>query len=276
MASTSQSSLQPLDGFPFPVFASAGAEARAGLVAARCERALRHLSGLLGITPRPRLLVLAPGDWAANAAFPFYGMPHIAGDETLVVGATPADFWQGVIRFAEEALSPAQLACLEEIYGTADGRLDPAPFADLLAVHELAHLFHIQVPFVFPRLWLMEFFANLCLHTYLAAVEPEQLPVWTGLPEAIVALPPERFAHRSLADFERLYAGVGPENYSWYQFRLIDGGRNLYAAAGAEGLRRLYQTFALHASDLDDEELARLLEARVHPAAARMLREWPD
>jgi hypothetical protein len=40
-------------------------------------------------------------------------------------------------------------------------------------------------------------------------------------------------------------------------------------------LRRLYQTFATQQGTLTDQQLAELLEARVHPVAAQTMRMWP-
>jgi len=166
---------------------------------------------------------------------------------------------------------------LEAVYGTLEsGRLDVSAFADLLVVHELAHLFHAQVPFTFPRLWLMELFANIGLHAYLAEVEPAELPVLTTLPDSMKALSTARVRHRSLEDFERLYVGVGPENYGWYQLRLHAAARELYDDAGVDALKRLYRTFAAQRAELTDRQLAELLEERVHPTAAQVMSTWPE
>ena len=267
--------LQDLEGYPFPVLFSAGARPRAEQIAARLERAHRYLKEVLGFDPKLRLLVLAPEDWAEHAAFPLYGMPHYAEREAIVVGNEPASFWRGVVRMLDGLLTPAKRAEAEATYGTVDGRIDMSTFADLIAVHELGHLFHEQVPFGFPRLWLRELFCNFCVHAYLAEREPEQLPLWTMLPEAMLALPSDGVRHRSLDDFEWLYVGVGPENYCWYQFRLAAAARKIYDAAGADALRRLYQAFAAHENELTDRQLAELLEERVHPAAARVMATWP-
>jgi hypothetical protein len=231
---------------------------------------------VLGFTPTLRLLVLAPDDWATHAGFPLYGMPHTARGEALVVGETPADFWQGVLHLLDDVLTSAQRAETEALYGVVNGQLNVAPLADLIVVHELGHLFHEQVPFSFPRLWLMELFANLVVHTYLCEREPEQLPFWLTLPERMTGLPTERMQHHSLQDFERLYVGVGPENYVWYQFKLVVVAKSIYDAAGATALQRLYQTFASHKGTLNDAELADLLQRHVHPAAAQVLRDWPS
>lgn len=268
--------LQNMEGYSFPVLFSDGGSMKAKHVAARCERAYRYLKGVLEFNPTFRLLVLSSRDWETHADFPMYGMPHTAGGETLVVGEKPADFWQDVIQMLDYVLTPTQRVEMEALYGVVGGQIDVDPFADLLVVHELGHLFHEQVPFDFPRLWLMELFANLCLHTYVAEEEPEQLPVWTTLPERIMDLPVDRVRHRSLEDFERLYSDVGLENYVWYQFGLIVGAKRIYDAAGVDGLRRLYRTFATSETGLADKQLAERLEERVHPVAAQLIRTWPE
>ena len=275
MVTEQRSALQHMDGYPFPVLFSVRTQARAKRVAARCERAHQYLKGVLGFDPTLRLLVLSPEDWAEYAAVQTYGMPHSAEGDTLIVGARTAEFFQSIGRMLDDVVAPEQRAEMESIYGTVDGQPNMTPFADLLVVHELGHLFHEQVPFDFPRLWLMELFANLCLHTYVAEAEPEQLPVWTMLPERMMELPTDRVRHRLLEDFERLYAGVGPENYVWYQCGLVVAAKSIYEAAGVDVLRRLYRTFATQQGTLTDQQLAQLLEARVHPMAAQTMRMWP-
>lgn len=43
---------------------------------------------------------------------------------------------------------------------------------------------------------------------------------WETFPAAVVAAGHNRLAHHTLEDFERLYVGVGPVNYGWYQCQL--------------------------------------------------------
>jgi hypothetical protein len=73
---------------------------------------------------------------------------------------------------------------------------------------------------------------------------------------------PSRFAHRSLEDFERLYVGVGPENYGWYQVKLHVGAKRIYDSGGIDALSRMWRTFAL-GPDL----LSSILETEVDPEA---------
>jgi hypothetical protein len=52
----------------------------------------------------------------------------------------------------------------------------------MLVVHELAHAFHDGVPFVFPRSWLMELFADMALYAFVTAEEPDQRLHFETLP----------------------------------------------------------------------------------------------
>lgn len=267
--------LQNMEGFPFPVLFSDGDHTRARYVAERCQRAHRYLKSVLELDPTFRLWVLSPEDWAGHAVFQIYGMPHYAAEVEIFVGATTADFFQHIVGMLDDVLTRDQRAEMEAVYGVVSGQSDMSTFADLLVVHELAHLFHVQVPFAFPRLWLEELFCNLCLHAYVVEAEPTQLPTLITWPERMEAVPVQQVRHRSLEDFEKLYVDVGPENYGWYQLRLHAAARDIYNDAGVDALKRLYRTFEAHENDLTDRQLADLLGDRVHPTAARVLETWP-
>ena len=86
-----------------------------------------------------------------------------------VLAGEPSD----IIAWLEEVASsapPVAAQALNQVYGTGADRL--VPFADMLAVRELAHAFYDGVPFVFPRSWLMEL---LALYAFVVALSDEQL-----------------------------------------------------------------------------------------------------
>jgi hypothetical protein len=274
MTTLNRPALLDLEGYPFPVLFSDGARGRAERVAERCRRANDYLQGVLEFAPRFRLLVRSPEDWAGYAAFPVYGMPHHGGGD-IFVGTTTAEFFQGIVGMLDGVLDDEARTEMERVYGTLDGRPDASEFADLLVVHELAHLFHVQVPFEFPRLWLMELFANLCLYAYVAEAEPAQLPVLNSWPASMKVLPTARVRHRFLEDFEKLYVGVGPENYGWYQLMLTAAARDIYDAAGTDALRRMYRTFSAQSGEMTEQRLLEILGESVAPSVSRVVRTWP-
>jgi hypothetical protein len=193
-------SLEPLEGYAFPVLTSVNAGSQGQRVATRSEEAHSYLSGILEFTPRARLLVISPPDWEVHARFPLYGMPHTARGEDIIVGTEPAEFWQEIISML--GASPDPPHGWSASTGVRNRQIDMGSFADPIAIHELGHLYHEQVPSSFPRLWLKELFANLCVHTYLAEMHPEMMPVWTALPEMVTSAPITTVKHRSLSDFE--------------------------------------------------------------------------
>jgi hypothetical protein len=258
--------LQPLPGFAFPALASAGLEGRARPIAERCVRAHRFLSGVFDFEPEFALLVLSPADWPGRSIASLYGIPN-AKAGNLVIAGERSELAQGLAGLVSEA-RPDLLPELQAVYGEPNGTLDISPFFELLAVHELAHEFHGQFSFQFPRLWLMELFVNICMMAYLYEVEPEQVPLVETLARALAGLPPGMLAHTSLFDFEQLYTDVGEAEFGWYQCRLILAAGRIHRAGGRAELRRLWDTFAL-----DDVQLAgRLRDA--HPTLAEVLEDW--
>lgn len=257
--------LQALNGFAFPVYLSSGLEAAARPIAQRCERAYRFLSETLQATPTVALLVLSEADWAGHAGFPTFGMPHHQNGNLIVAGER-SSFWQDQVELLR--VSPGWEEA-QQVYGDGQGGLNLALFFDLIAVHELAHAFEWQGSVRFPRNWLSEFFANACLHAYLAGMEPDQLILLETLPRLILALN-LAVRHHSLADLEDLYSGVGPLNYVWYQSHLHMAVKALYDTAGVAAVRRLWDTFRM-----PDDRLAGLLAERVDPLLAQVLTDWP-
>lgn len=266
--------LVPLSGFSFPLHASPGAE-EAGLeVGRRCEAALAFLTELFDFRPRVVAMVLAPEHWQRHGTFPVYGMPHFMGQDTLVVASQDNDVWRGM-EPPMEALSSSVLSAGQRVYGLPDGSLAYGPFFDLVAVHELGHIFHLQAGVEFQRLWLREFFCDLCMHAYVALREPESLSAVETFPAMIVAGGEDHLQHRSLADFERLYVGVGIREYGWYQSQFLFAAKRVFEVQGVDVLRRLWRAFLGGQQQLDDNGLADLLHAEVDPEVARILTDWP-
>ena len=259
--------LASLPGFPFEVHTSASTREQAGRLADRCGRAYGYLGEMLAFRPRYALVVLNRADWPERASNPLYGMPYY-DDGHLFLAGEPSDL---VARLEEVARSapPAGAQALDQVYGTGAGCL--VPFADLLIVHELAHAFHDGVPFLFPRSWLMELFANMALYAFVVAEEPGRRLHLETLPRVALENCLLKPVARDLRYFEARYPYIEPLTYVWYQFRLTMMAKDLIDAAGPNVLRRLWDAFAL-----SDEQLASVLGGRVHPAAGQWLASWDE
>ena len=249
-----------------PTFASEGLEPRARLIGQIAADSHEYVSGLLGFSPEAQVLVLSEADWPSRTATDVYGLPN-ASNGTLVVAGTEAPFWAQLAEMVDEADRP-ELARAYPGRSSGDGALELGPFFDLVAVHEVAHVFHGGSQ-VFPRLWLQELFANLCLHAWVAERSPASMSTLLTLPRLGAKTPAETFAYRTRDDFERLYTDVGGPNHVWYQFRLQLEAAALYDRAGSAAVRRLFEAF-----HLDDAALARRLAEAVDPGLAEFSLEF--
>ena len=253
-----------------PMFASAGVEHRAAQVAAIARSSWDYLAELLGHRPEVQVLVLSEADWPAKGRVPLFGLPN-AESGTLIVAGTVAGWWSELAPMAG-AERQAEIA---SVYGGADGTLHLADFFDLVAVHEVAHLFCEGIV-VFPRMWLGELFANLGLHAWVAERAPDSLETLTMLPRLAALGSGEEFEHRSRDAFERFYTSIGGPNYVWYQFRLQVAAAELYESLGEAAVRRLFDAFRVDGGtdrdfqgfdeSIDDGTLAARLSAAVHPS----------
>ena len=264
---TKHQGLASLPGLPFQVHTSASTREQAAHLADRCLRAYTYLSGMLAFRPQCALIVLNRADWSERASNPLYGMPYYDARNLFLAGE-PSD----LVASLEEAVSsaPPQAAqVLEQVYGTGADRL--VPFADLLAVHEMAHAFHDGVPFVFPRSWLMELFADMALYAFVVANEPDRTLHCETLPRVALENCLLKPVSRDLRYFEAFYPHIEPRTYVWYQFRFTMMAKDLVDAAGPAMLRRLWDAFAL-----PDEQLAGVLGRRVHPVAGQWLASWHE
>src|SRR5262245_9012270 len=209
-----------------PTFASEGLEERAASVGRIAADSHEYLAGLLGFRPEAQLLVVGEEDWP-RVSEALYGLPN-ANNGTLVVAGTEPPLWSS---FAE-MVQPEDQAAFDAGYRTSGAEIKLGTFMDLIAVREVAHVFHGGTQH-FPRLWLQEFFANLCTHAWVIERAPQDLETLTTLPRLAAKSPPEAWAHSSRDDFERLYSDVGGPNYVWYQFRLQVEAGALYERAGS-------------------------------------------
>jgi hypothetical protein len=269
--------LQRLDTSILPIIASPGLAASAEHFAARFERAFRFLSATLNIAPAVGLAVLSAADWPRYAAIPIYAVTHYDYPRRMVVTAAESGtFWRPAIDFVQ-AHAPKILDDLRAVYGRPDGSIDLAKHIALWITHDLGHAFHLHAEYWFPRRWLMEYFADLCSYTYIAAVEPEQLPALETFMRALHAVEARHLPYHTWSEFERLYGDetFGLENYLWYHGHLYASAKRAYQAAGVQVLVRMWQGCVLaDVREISDDQLANLLD-QIQPELAQMLRAWP-
>lgn len=271
MTTTVYPALAPLEGFAFPVFVSRGSEERGRSIATRTAHVLDWLGQVTGKERRPTLVVADEQDWPSVCEVPIYGMMFSIPNK-LGTSPTPAPWWQEYVDTLRPHLSVLAATELAQTFG------DPPDFtgiADLIITHEATHLFHEIHPVTwaseFPADWVMELFANLGMHGYLATHEPDQLRLLATMADASIDAGHEIWDLQDLTLMgESMQTSV--TNYVWYEFRLIRLAEQLWAAGGEDGLRD-YQRLLGNAELTHDQVVDRL--DQLDPAAADAVRRWP-
>lgn len=271
MTTTAYPTLSRLEGFPFPVFVSRGWDERGRTIATRTARALAWLGQVTGKDRRPTLVVADEQDWPGVCEVPVYGMMFSIPNK-LGTSPSPAPWWQEYVDVLRPHLSGPAATLLARTIG------DPPDFtdiADLIITHEATHLFHEIHPVTwaseFPSDWVMELFANLGMHGYLATHEPEQLQLLATMAEVTLDAGNGIWDVHDLALMgQSMRAGVG--NYVWFEFRLIRLAEQLWTAGG-EACLRDYQRLLGHPGLSHDQVVDRLSE--LEPAVADAVRRWP-
>jgi hypothetical protein len=263
--------LTTVDGLGIPVWTSPGTEERAHAIAARAVRAHAWLSDTLAFRPRVRMCAVGPRDWSQVTEFPVFGFPHFVGDDTIVVGAEPAPFFDDLLDTLWPRMSDPAHRRLRGVYGEPPGL---HRFAELLVIHELAHLYHVQAGYWFPQRWLSELFSNLALEGWISDNEPHLGEVLRTFPACASTIDPTIFAVRELSTMDQaLEAGpTGPLNYAWYQQLLHVAATSIWRDGGATVLRRLFDRFR---DRTPAEDLRTTLHNDVHPALAAVIDTWP-
>jgi hypothetical protein len=234
------------------VVISPGAEARAAALGARAERARAWLVEQLDAPFSFDLYVLDEDEWADHAEFPDYGIPHANPDSgKIVLGAQPATLFGSVCAQFWPDLKEDSRDAMHRVYGNPP--LLEA-FADLVLVHELAHLVPRRGQ-PLPTMWHEELFADLGTVGYLASEEPDELPVYMTFMRAGSDVPPSCVPYSAAMDIASSFETGGFANYVWYHCHLNLAAERLWNTQGVEALQ------ALQAGEVE--------------VAAQVERNWP-
>ena len=255
---------------------SAGHQQRAASITGRVEKAITWHEQQLGFRPTVTLLILGPADWTTyTKSGAVYGMPHYTNDKTLIVAAEDNAFWKSFIPPMDQLPAPLREQ-VSRVYKTGDS-ISMQGFFDLLAIHELAHAFHLQDSLSMQRKWMGELFANIFLHTYIAENEPGSLPALTLFPEMVVASGTKGFQYTSLSDVHERYGEIAqrhPRNYGWYQCRWHAAAAAIYTAGGKKVCKELWNALKMKKEIRTDNALADFLAINVDKSLSDLIRNW--
>ncbi len=279
LSAQSYENLNQLVDHNIKTYYSEGSEEQAETMATRCDSVISFYKSLINFEPTVTLLVLSPADWSKHTNFPVYGMPHYSDAQTLIVASDDNDFWKSFIPPLDQL--PSELAQqISSTYADKNNSLTMRGFFDLLAIHELGHVYHEQGVLTIQRKWMGELFANIFLHTYIAEMEPELLPALTIFPKMVVSSTnKEELKYTTLNELESNYGIITqqyPNNYGWYQCRWHMAAGNIYDEGGITAFQNLWQELKSQKEPLDDSAFATLLSNNVHQSVADVQLKWDE
>ncbi len=279
LSAQSFENLNQLAGHKTNTYYSEGSREQAETMAKRCDSVIAFYNSLIDFEPTVNLLVLSPADWCKYTNFPVYGMPHYNDAQTLIVASHDNDFWKSFIPPLDQL--PTELAQkISSTYTNKNNSLTMRGFFDLLAIHELGHVYLEQGGLTAQRKWMGELFPNIFLHTYIAEKEPKLLPALTVFPKMVVSSTnKEELKYTTLNDLESNFEVITqqyPNNYGWYQCRLHIAAGDIYDKAGIIAFKKLWQVLKSQKDQLDDSEFAKLLFKKVDQSVADVQLKWDE
>lgn len=227
---------------PVPVYYSRGREDRATALREALVKAIDHFDAALKIRPRVSLAVLADSDWERVTGAP-YGMPFShPGRAPLIV--MPAEHVMFAGFLAKMAKEDGPSGVVGRAAGDTGLPLDAVTrrLGDSILYHEFGHVLVAQYAIVSPNRWLGEFLGNYVMQAFLAesGTDPRLLTFFRVFKDRQRSQP---VSHRSLDDLERLYAGVGMDNYGWYQAQTDARAAEVYRTHGVAFLAKVKAAF---------------------------------
>ena len=229
-----------------PVHYSPGYQQRAANLRDRLAKAVDFFEQRLGVTPKVYLAVLAREHWTDIGGGTPYGMPNSAtspGAGLVCLSATH-DAFDELGRSIKANLPDAALKAMESAgLSFEDGMRE---VGDSVMYHELGHIYAAAYGIAIPNRWMDEFLAN-----YLATAYTSEQPTNPQLEKSreIVSvgfLKGPRPKHTTLEDFERLYMGVGFQNYGWYQGEFTRRAEEVYKTKKLDFLKEVKAAFPPH------------------------------
>lgn len=221
---------------------SPGYEKRAKELQSMIEEAMRFYDRKLKMRVELSLAVLTRDQWKQVRPQP-YGLPNVSSPPHVAFLPATAD---GVVTTdalsLESNLTPATLKKLKSSGYTFEQAA--VKFVDLIGLHELGHAYAVSLGLIPPRpnKWFSEFLASYFAYAYLREQRPKLATLFHVM-AAGLALEGPRPKYASLEDFERLYSGMGPKNYGWYQGKFFQRVAQVYDAKGLSFIAEVGKAF---------------------------------
>jgi hypothetical protein len=211
---------------------------RAEMLQRMVEEGLKFFADSLHLRAEVNLAVLDAPAWARVSDVP-YGIPFFSAGSSIIFlpatldGPIPADYLAHRAHYSSESMEKIRASGLTFEDGAHT-------MVDLIGYHELGHLLTRAFGIHPPSAWLSEFIATYFAYAFLRREHPDLASLWDGIVPIPASYQPQ---HTSLQDFDRLYFGVGPQNYFWYQGTFASKVTRVFSEQGLNFLHAVREMF---------------------------------
>lgn len=228
------------------IFYSSGYEKRALELSGMVEDMLRFYEKKLDIKEQVNLAVITPEQWRQVGLQVPYGVPNVQGPPYLIF--MPALTDNATVQATLSLKPKTSAATLKKINDSGftfeEGAIKSV---DLLSLHELGHVLSRTYGINPANKWLNEFLATYFAYAYLKNRYPKLAQLLEAMSDAFIdGITPK---YNSLNDFERLYFGVGLDNYGWYQAKFHVKAAQIYKKQKLKFLKKMKKSFPLSEKD---------------------------
>ena len=224
------------------VYYSSGHEARARAVQPLIEDAMEFYDRKLRLKSDLAVALLDRADWEKITQIP-YGLPWFSDPPHVAFLPATSDGVVATDTIRKKSTMPvAAIKELERLGFDYEQATDKT--VELIGLHELGHVYGQLLGFKTgqPNKWFGEFFASYFAYTYLSAKQPKLARVFEIMTSERAEITPTP-RYTSLEDFEKLYAGVGPDNYGWYQGKFMGRVVEVHRSKGINFIKRADAAF---------------------------------
>jgi hypothetical protein len=220
------------------LFFTPGHADRAEMLQRMVEEGVRFFADSLQLRAEVNLAVLDAPAWTALSDVP-YGIPFFSPTSSIIFlpatldGPIPADYLAHRAHYSKESMEKIRASGLTFEEGAHT-------MVDLIGYHELGHLLTRAFGIQPPSAWMSEFLATYFAYAFLRREHPNLASLWDGIVPIPASYQPQ---YTSLQDFDRLYFGVGPQNYFWYQGTFASKVTDVFSQQGLGFLRAVREAF---------------------------------
>src|SRR5262245_44529789 len=171
-----------------------------------------------------------------------YSLPFVRNNIAFLPATNDGVITAGVIALKPNVSATTLKIIKQSGYDFERGAMK---LTDLIALHELGHVYTSAYGIKPPTRWFPEFLASYFAYAFLKEKHPKLADLFQAMATGGYIEGLKNPEHTSLEDFERIFVGVGVDNFAWYQRKFLQKAAQIYDAKKLTFLADVKRAFPL-------------------------------